>query len=125
MYLACMMDIDSRKIQSSVTSSTLDAHFCGEVFVEAASMFCSPEIMNADLGKQFSSVAFVAAVAASGARLSKLGKCTWTVNMFIEHFWSSSKYEDVDLRANDTVADAKRRIYRYIERCNTIRPHSS
>ena len=68
---------------------------------------------------------FVAAVATSGARLSMDGKGAWTDNIFIERFWRSLKYEKVYLRAYDTVADAKRWIYRYIERYNTIRPHSS
>jgi hypothetical protein len=46
-------------------------------------------------------------------------------NIFIERFWHSLKYEEVYLRAYDTVADAKRWIYRYIERYNTMRPYSS
>ena len=45
--------------------------------------------------------------------------------IIIERIWRSLKYEEVYLRAYDTVADAKRWIYRYIERYNTIRPHSS
>jgi putative transposase len=85
----------------------------------------APEIINTDQGSQFTSDAFVAAVAASGARLSMDGKGAWTDNIFIERFWRSLKYEEVYLRAYDTVADAKRWIYRYIERYNTIRPHSS
>ena len=44
------------------------------------------------------------------------GKGAWTDNIFIERFWRSLKYEEVYLRAYDTVADAKRWIYRYIER---------
>jgi len=62
---------------------------------------------------------------ASGARLSKDGKGAWTDSIFTERFWRSLKYEEVTLMAYDTVADAKRWIYRYIERHNTIRPHAS
>jgi len=68
---------------------------------------------------------FVAAVATSGARLSMDGKGAWADNTFIERFWHSLKYEEVYLRAYDTVADAKRCIYRYIDRYNSIRPHAS
>jgi putative transposase len=53
------------------------------------------------------------------------GKGAWTDNIFIERFWRSLKYEEVYLRAYDILADAKRWIYRYIERYNTIRPHES
>ena len=124
-YLTCVMDIYSRKILSSVISNTLDASFCVEAYEEAVSLYGSPEIINTDQGSQFTSVAFVAAVATSGAKLSMDGKGAWTDNIFIERFWRSLKYEEVYLRAYDTVADAKRWIYRYIERYNTIRPHAS
>ena len=124
-YLTCVMDIYSRKILSSVISNTLDASFCVEAYVEAVRLHGAPDILNTDQGSQFTSDAFVAAVATSGARLSMDGKGAWTDNIFIERFWRSLKYEEVYLRAYDTVADAKRWIYRYIERYNTIRPHSS
>ena len=124
-YLTCVMDIYSRKILSSVISNTLDASFCVEAYVEAVRLHGAPGILNTDQGSQFTSDAFVAAVATSGARLSMDGKGAWTDNIFIERFWRSLKYEEVYLRAYDTVADAKRWIYRYIERYNTIRPHAS
>jgi putative transposase len=82
-------------------------------------------LLQYDQGSQFTSDAFVAAVATSGARLSMDGRGAWTDNIFIERFWRSLKYEEVYLTAYDTVADAKRWIYRYIEKYNTIRPHSS
>ena len=124
-YLTCVMDIYSRKILSSVISNTLDASFCVEAYLEAVRLHGAPDILNTDQGSQFTSDAFVAAVATSGARLSMDGKGAWTDNIFIERFWRSLKYEEVYLRAYDTVADAKRWIYRYIERYNTIRPHAS
>ena len=100
-YLPCVMDIYSRKILSSVKSNTLDAGFCVEAYEEAVSLYGSPEIINTDQGSQFASDAFVAAVAASGARLSMDGKGAWTDNIFIERFWRSLKYEEVYLRAYD------------------------
>ena len=124
-YLTCVMDIYSRKILSSVISNTLDARFCVEAYEEAVTLYGSPEIINTDQGSQFTSDAFVAAFATSGARLSMDGIGAWTDNIFIERFWRSFMYEEVYLRAYDTVADAKRWIYRYIERYNTIRPHAS
>ncbi len=85
MYLTCVMDIYSRKILSSVISNTLDASFCVEAYAEAVRLHGAPGIINADQGSQFTSDAFVAAVATSGARLRMDGK-----------------------GAYDTVADAKR-----------------
>ena len=67
----------------------------------------APGIINTDQGSKFTSDAFVAAVAESGARLSMKGKDTWTENIVIERLWLSLKYEVVYVRAYDTVADAK------------------
>ena len=124
-YLTCVMDIYSRKILSSVISNTLDASFCVDSYTEAVRLYGAPEIINTGQGSQFTTDAFVAVVAASGAKLSMDRKGAWTDNIFIERLWRSLKYEEVYLRAYDTVADAKRWIYRYIERSNTIRPHGS
>ena len=88
-------------------------------------MYRAPEIINTDQGSQFTSDAFGAVVATSAASLSMDGKGAWTDNIVVERFWRSLKYEEVYLRTYDTVADAKRWIYRYIERYSTIRPHAS
>jgi putative transposase len=124
-YLTCVMDIYSRKILSSVISNTLDASFCVDAYTEAVRLYGAPEIINTDQSSQFTSDAFVATVVASGARLSMDGKGAWTDNIFIGRFWRSLKYEEVHLRAYDTVEVVKRCIYRYIERYNTIRPNAS
>jgi putative transposase len=73
-YLTCVMDIYSRKILTSVISNTLDAGFCVEAYEEAVSLYGSPESINTDQGSQFTSDAFVAAVATSGTRFSMDGK---------------------------------------------------
>ena len=105
-YLTCVMDIFSRKILSSLQSNTLDASFCVDPYFEAVRLYGAPVIVNTDQDSQFSSDACVAAVDASGARLSMDGKGAWTDNTFIERFWRSLKYEEVYLRACDSVADA-------------------
>ena len=125
LYLAGVMDIYSRKILSSVISNTLDASFCVEACNVPLRLHGALGITNTDQGSQFTSDAFVAAVMESRARLSMDGKRAWTDNIIIERFWRSLKYEEVYLRAYDTVADAKRWIDRYIERYNTIRPRAS
>jgi putative transposase len=93
------MDIYSRKILSSVFSNTLDASFWVDSYTEGVRLYGSPEIINTDQGTKVTSVAFVATVAASGARLRTDGKVAWTDNIFIERFWGSLKYEQVYLKA--------------------------
>ena len=62
--------------------------------------------------------------------LSKLaismdGKGSWRDNVFVERLWRSVKYEEVYLRAYDSVAEARASIGRYLGFYNTRRPHSS
>ncbi len=53
------------------------------------------------------------------------GRGAWRDNVFVERLWRSVKYEEVYLRAYDTVAEARASIGRYLDFFNTKRPHSS
>jgi putative transposase len=53
------------------------------------------------------------------------GRGAWQDNVFIERLWRSVKYEEIYLRAYETVAEARRLIGRYLDFFNTKRPHSS
>ena len=57
--------------------------------------------------------------------ISMDGKGCWRDNVFIERFWKTLKYEEVYLRAYDTVSEARASIARYVELYNARRPHSS
>ena len=46
-------------------------------------------------------------------------------NIFIERFWRTIKYEEVYLRAYESVSGARRHITRYLEFYNVRRPHTS
>jgi putative transposase len=53
------------------------------------------------------------------------GKGAWRDNVFVERLWRTIKYEEVYLRAYDTVSDARGSLGRYIAFYNSRRPHSS
>jgi hypothetical protein len=53
------------------------------------------------------------------------GKGRWMDNVFIERLWRSLKYEEVYLKAYDSVADARASIASWIEFYNYERPHQS
>ena len=57
--------------------------------------------------------------------ISMDGRGAWRDNVFVERLWRSVKYEEVYLRAYDTVADAHASIGRYLGFYNSRRPHSS
>ena len=61
----------------------------------------------------------------NGIAISMDGKGSWRDNVFVERLWRSVKYEEVYLRAYNTVSEARTSIGRYFEFYNSGRPHSS
>ena len=57
--------------------------------------------------------------------ISMDGKGAWRDNVFVERLWRSVKYEEVYLRAYDSVSEARASIGRYLAFYNERRPHSS
>ena len=57
--------------------------------------------------------------------ISMDGKGAWRDNVFVERLWRSVKYEEVYLRAYDSVGEARASIGRYLDFYNGKRPHSS
>lgn len=124
-YLVAVLDWSSRRVLAWQLSNTLTADFCVEALDEAMRRYGTPAIVNTDQGSQFTSEEFVATVLDSGAQLSMDGKGAWRDNIFIERFWRTVKYEEVYLRAYETVSDARRHLERYMMFYNSRRPHSS
>ena len=81
--------------------------------------------MNTDQGAQFTSAAFTGLLLENKIAISMDGRGSWRDNVFVERLWRSVKYEEVYLRAYDTVAEARRLIGRYLDFFNRKRPHSS
>jgi Integrase core domain len=79
-----------------------------------------PEIFNTDPGS-----AFTGALASNGIAISMDGKGAWRDNVFVERLWRSVKYEEVYLRAYESVGRARDAIGRYLDFYNRRRPHSS
>ncbi len=53
------------------------------------------------------------------------GRGSWRDNVFVERLWRSVKYEEVYLKAYDTVAEARLSIGAYLAFYNARRPHAS
>lgn len=60
-----------------------------------------------------------------GIRISMDGKGAWRNNVFVERLWRTVKYEEVYLKAYDSVRHARESIGRFIEFYNSRRPHAS
>ena len=124
-YLAVVIDWFSRRVLAWRLSITMEAAFCVEALEEALACQGRPEIFNTDQGSQFTSEAFTGVLTRNGIAISMDGKGAWRDNVFVERLWRSVKYEEVYLRAYDTVAEARASIGRYLSFYNTRRPHSS
>jgi len=124
-YLAAVIDWFSRRVLAWRLSITLEAAFCVEALEEALARHGRPEIFNTDQGSQFTGGAFTGVLTRNGIAISMDGKGAWRGNVFVERLWRSVKYEEVYLRAYDTVAEARASIGRYLSFYNTRRPHSS
>ena len=74
---------------------------------------------------QFTSVAFTGLLQEQKIAISMDGRGAWRDNVFVERLWRSVKYEEVYLRAYDSVSDARASLGRYLEFYNSRRPHSS
>jgi len=124
-YLVTVLDWATRRVLAWQLSNTLTADFCVEALDTAMTRYGAPEIVNTDQGAQFTSEEFVSAVLGSGAQFSMDGKGAWKDNVFIERFWRTVKYEEVYLRAYETVSDARHHLERYMTFYNSRRPHSA
>ena len=74
---------------------------------------------------QFTSDAFTAQLGCHGIRISRDGKGAWRDNVFVERLWRSIKYEEVYLKAYDSVRAARCGIAKYVQFYNSNRPHQA
>jgi len=124
-YLAVVLDWFSRRVLSWRLSITMEAAFCVDTLEDALARYGKPDIFNTDQGSQFTGAAFTGALIKNGIAISMDGKGAWRDNVFVERLWRSVKYEEVYLRAYDSVSDARASIGRYLDFYNGRRPHSS
>ncbi|MEX4005374.1 IS3 family transposase [Paraburkholderia sp. EG285A] len=124
-YLTAVVDWASRKVLAHRVAIMLEAIHAVEALEEAFAKHGQPEIVNTDQGSQFTATAFTDAVLDRGIKLSMDGKGAWRDNVFVERVWRSVKYEEVYLKAYESVSHARRSIGDYINLYNQRRPHSS
>jgi putative transposase len=102
-YLTAVVDWFSRRVLAWRLSITMEVGFCIEALEEALARHGRPDIVNTDQGSQFTSASFTGILIRNGIAISMDGKGAWRDNVFVERVWRSVKYEEVYLRAYDTV----------------------
>ena len=124
-YVVAIMDWYSRKVLAWRVSNSMDADFCVDALEEAISRHGAPDIFNTDQGAQFTSEVFTGVLKEAAIRISMDGKGRWVDNVFVERLWRSLKYEEVYLKAYETVAEARLGIGNYFRFYNCERRHQS
>jgi len=124
-YLAAVVDWFSRRVLAWRLSITMEVDFCLEAVEEALAKYGRAEIFNTDQGSQFTSAAFSGLLLENKIAISMDGRGSWRDNVFVERLWRSVKYEEVYLRAYESVGDARASLGRYLDFYNRKRPHSS
>ncbi len=124
-YLAAVVDWFSRRVLCWRVSITMEVEFCLDALEEALARYGKPEIFNTDQGSQFTGADFTGLLLENAIAISMDGRGAWRDNVFVERLWRSVKYEEVYLRAYDSVGEARMSIGRYLAFYNRKRPHSS
>lgn len=122
-YLCAVMDWASRRVLAWRLSNTLTTDFCLEAVQEALTRYGTPDIFNTDQGSQFTSLDFTTLLTDHGIQISMDGQGCWRDNVFVERLWRSVKYEEVYLRAYESVTAARHGLERYLTFYNQGRPH--
>ena len=114
MDLTAVIDWYSRYVLSWRLSNSMDVGFCLEALDEALQRG-RPEIFNTDQGSQFTSRESTGRLEAAGVAVSRDGRGRGRAleDVFVERLWRTVKYEDVYLKAYDSVAEARSSIGRY------------
>jgi len=125
LYLVAIMDWASRAVLAWRLSNTMDTSFCLNALQEALARFGRPEIFNTDQGSQFTDKDFTSVLCAHGVAISMDGRGRFSDNIFVERLWRSLKYEEVYLRAYESVAEARQGIAAYFNFYNHERLHQA
>ena len=124
-YLAAIIDWNSKKILSWKLSNTMDVSLTTSVLNEALSVYPKPEIFNTDQGSQYTAQAHVDILKSNGIQISMDGKGRSIDNICIERFWRSIKYEEIYLNDYKSINELRYSIDNYMEKYNSKRLHST
>ena len=124
-YSAAVVDSFSRRVLAWRLSITMEVEFSASKPSPMLSRAAAARSRIPIKAAKFTSGAFTDVLLESGITVSMDGKGAWRDNVFVERLWRSVKYEEVYLKAYDTVSDARTWIGRYLGFYNSRRPHSS
>jgi len=124
-YLAAVIDWNTKKILSWKLSNTMDVSLTTSVLKEALALYPKPEIFNTDQGSQYTAKAHVDILKEYNIQISMDGKGRSIDNICIERFWRSIKYEEIYLNHYKSMSELRYSIDNYMKKYNSRRLHSA
>jgi putative transposase len=124
-YLAAVIDWNTKKILSWKVSNTMDVKLTTDVLKEALALYPKPEIFNTDQGSQYTAQAHVNILKEHDIKISMDGKGRSIDNICIERFWRTVKYEEIYLNDYKSMSELRYSIDNYIQKYNSRRLHSA
>jgi len=124
-YLAAVIDWNTKKILSWKLSNTMDVSLTTSVLKEALALYPKPEIFNTDQGSQYTAKDHVDILKKYNIQISMDGKGRSIDNICIERFWRSIKYEEIYLNHYKSMSELRYSIDNYMKKYNSRRLHSA
>ena len=124
-YLAAIIDWNTKKILSWKLSNTMDVSLTTSVLLDALSRYPKPEILNTDQGSQYTAKEHIDILVKNDISISMDAKGRSIDNIVIERFWRTLKYENVYPSSYTNIKEARVGIGEYIDIYNKERLHSA
>ena len=99
-------------------SNSLDTSFCIECLEDALEAEGLPEIFNTGQGCQYTSNAFTRVLKSHDIRISMDGKGRALNNVMIERLWRTVKYDDIFIRAYETMSELYQGLSAFFRKYN-------
>ena len=125
MYLAAIVDWNTRAILAYKLSNSIDATLATDVLKMALEKYPAPKIFNSDQGSQYTSHEHTQILKEHRIQISMNGKGRTIDNIIIERFFRTLKQSNIYISDYQTIKELREGIQTYIYKYNFKRFHSS
>ena len=125
MYLAAVIDWNTRAILAYKLSNSMDATLATDVLKMALAKYPAPKIFNSDQGSQYTSYEHTKILKDHNIKISMNGKGRSIDNIIIERFFRTLKQSNIYISDYQTIKELKEGIKAFIYKYNFKRFHSS
>ena len=125
MYLAAIIDWNTRAILAYKLSNSMDATLATDVLQMALEKYPAPKIFNSDQGSQYTSHEHTQLLKERNIQISMNGRGRTIDNIIIERFFRTLKQGEIYISEYHTIKELKEGISTYIHKYNFKRFHSS